>query len=181
MTSHGWWCSIAITCALLSGAACAGAPRQKPLPLGTPDTGAGTVAQARKYLEGRWSLVSLDVFPPNERPIHAVGSGTLIYDEFANMTVDMKVDNATALLFEQVGIPVRNGVVSTKGKTLVDMTGRTLSYVLDGQAIIRPATHPLDTNRPRHWEVNGDTLTLRTKDDKGTDLSVAVWKKGGSG
>jgi hypothetical protein len=93
----------------------------------------------------------------------------------------MKVDNATALLFERVGIPVRNGVVSTKGKTLVDMTGRTLSYVLDGQAIIRPATHPLDTNRPRHWEVNGDTLTLRTKDDKGTDLSVAVWKKGGSG
>jgi hypothetical protein len=171
------WCAIVITCALAAGSGCAGAPRTKPLPIGKADTGAGTIAEARKYLEGRWSLVSLDVTPPGEPPIHAVGSGTLIYDEFANMTVDLKVDTATANLFEQVGIPVRNGVVSTKGKTLVDMTGRTLSYVLEGQANIRPATHPLDTNRPRYWEVDQNTLTLRTKDDKGAILSVAVWRK----
>jgi hypothetical protein len=180
MTSRLWWCSLVIT-GVLAGAGCAGAPRQKQLPVGKADTGAGTIAQARKYLEGRWSLVSLDVFPPNGSPIHAKGSGTLVYDEFANMTVDLRVDNDTALLFEQVGIPVRDGVVSTTGKTLVDMTGRTLSYVLEGQKLIRPAANPLDTNRPRHWEVNGDTLTLRTKDDKGTDLSVAVWRKSQSG
>jgi|SRR5215510_12351471 len=177
MTSQHWWCSIVIAGVLVGAAGCAGAPRQKQLPIGKAETGAGTIAQARKYLEGRWSLVSLDVFPPNGSPIHAKRTGTLVYDEFANMTVDLRVDNDTALLFEQVGIPVRNGVVSTKGKTQVDMTGRTLSYILDGQALIRPATSPLDTNRPRHWEVNGNTLTLRTKDDKGTDLSVAVWQK----
>jgi hypothetical protein len=32
-------------------------------------------------------------------------------------------------------------------------------------------------NRPRYWEVNGDLLTLTTKDDNGTPLSVAKWQR----
>ena len=179
MRSHYFWYPIAISCSAAAiCTACAGAPRQKPLPIGSIESGAGTTSSARQYLQGRWSLVSMDLFPPNEQPIHVVGSGVLVYDNFANMTVDLRIDGDTARLFERIGIPAPGGIVSTTGRTLVDMTSRTLSYTLEGQQAVRPATHPLDTNRPRYWEVEGNRLTLRTKDqNNGAVLSVAVWEK----
>jgi hypothetical protein len=36
---------------------------------------------------------------------------------------------------------------------------------------------PLSANKPRHWEVNGDVLTLTTRDDSGAPSSVSRWKK----
>ena len=176
MANHGWM-RLALVCWVMVTVSCAGAPRQRPLPIGATNKGPGTVTQAREYLQGRWSLVSMELFPPNEPAIHVVGSGQLVYDDFANMTVDLRVDEATARLFERIGIAAPNGVISTTGRTLVDMTSRTLSYALEGQQAVRPATHPLDTNRPRYWEVDGKTLTLRTKDDSGKVISVAVWRK----
>jgi len=176
MKTHCWH-RIAMVCSLVGCVSCASPPRQRPLPVGKVDSGAGTTASARQFLQGRWALLSMDLFPPNAPVIHVKGSGVLTYDNFANMTVDLRLDPATAGLFERIGIPAPNGVVSTTGRTLVDMTTKTLSYTLEGQQAVRPATHPLDTNRPRYWEVAGDTLTLRTKDDSGTVLSVAVWQK----
>jgi hypothetical protein len=172
-----YWHRTAMACSLLACVSCASAPRQRPLPVGKADTGPGTTSSARQFLQGRWSLLSMDLFPPNEPVIHVIGSGVLTYDNFANMTVDLRLDPATASLFERIGIPAPNGVVSTTGRTLVDMTTQTLSYTLEGQQAVRPATHPLDTNRPRYWEVLGNTLTLRTKDGTGAVLSVAVWQK----
>ena len=32
-------------------------------------------------------------------------------------------------------------------------------------------------NRPRHWEVTADVLTLTTRDDKGAPMSISRWKK----
>ena len=32
-------------------------------------------------------------------------------------------------------------------------------------------------NRPRHWEVTGDVLTLTTRDDRGAPMSISRWKK----
>lgn len=138
----------------------------------------GSLGAARAFLEGRWNLVSMDVFPPGKPVIHAGATGTMDYDDYAAMTVRLRVDKPTAELFEQIGIPSKNGVISQTGKTLVDMTGKKLTYILDGQALIRPPQHPLDTNMPRYWEVSGNTLTLRTKDQKtGAVLSETVWRK----
>jgi hypothetical protein len=36
---------------------------------------------------------------------------------------------------------------------------------------------PLGTDRPRHWVVEGDVLTLTTKDDAGQPLSIGRWRK----
>lgn len=145
--------------------------------MGPIATGPGTLSEARQYLEGRWSLVSFDLFPPGEAPIHVVGSGELIYDNFGNMTVELRVDPESARLAQRIGIPAPGGIISTSGLTLIDVTSRSISYVLEGQADSRPATHPLDTNRPRYYEVNGNTVTLRTRDEKGAVLSVSVWTK----
>lgn len=169
---------VMLAVALIGGAAaCAAKPLDRPFPTGPVKTGPGTIAEARKYLEGRWTMVSLDLFPPNAQPIKVVGTGTLIYDEFANMDVQIKIDEATTRAVEKIGIKVPGGVISQKGQTLVDMSGRTLRFVREGENVIRPIAHPLDIGLPRHWEVDGNTLTLRTKDEKGTDLSVGVWRK----
>src|SRR5262245_55327789 len=165
MRSSGFRVRVALCCLGLFAAACASsAPVNRPLATGDVPTGAGSTAAARRFLVGRWTLVSLDIFPPNQPVIHAGATGTLTYDDFANMVVDLRLDPPTAGLFQKIGIPVSNGAVQTTGRTLVDTTTRTLAYTLEGQQAVRPPTHPLDTNRPRYWEVTENMLTLTTKD-----------------
>jgi hypothetical protein len=54
---------------LLAVAACAGGPRQRPVEGGPVDAGPGSLTAARKYLQGRWTLESFNVFPPGKPAI----------------------------------------------------------------------------------------------------------------
>ena len=150
---------------------------------GPTEVGRGSTAAARKYLEGRWSLVSFEVFPPERPPMRINGSGMLVYDAFGNLNVEIRVDPETASLLDGVGIPSTKGRVSTSGRVAVDMQSRTLTYFLEGQRQLgaRPEpgdlSGPLALSRPRHWQVNGNELTLTTKGDDGQPASVAVWQK----
>jgi hypothetical protein len=157
--------------------ACAAAPRERPIELGPVDTGPGTLTAARKYLEGRWSLVSYEVFPPGASPIQLKGSGTLTYDEYGNLETLIRVDDATAKTLETAGISTTNGGFSASGRTVVDMRARTLTYVLEGQPPLGAPSGPLALNRPRHWEVEGNLLTLTTRGEDGQPLSVGKWQK----
>jgi hypothetical protein len=162
---------------LVGFAACKGAPRQRPVTAGPVDKGPGTLQTARDYLAGRWSLLSFDVFPPGKDPIALKGTGLLTYDEFGNLEIEIRTDEATARLLDMAGIPSANGVISSKGRVAVDMPARTLTYILEGQPPLGAPSGPLATNRPRYWEVQGDILTLTTKDDGGNALSVGKWQK----
>jgi hypothetical protein len=143
--------------------------------MGPVATGPGTLMSARKFLEGRWALESFEVRPPGQAPLALKGSGMLVYDDKANLRMEIRADPASADLLRAAGIDIRDGVISTDGRTVIDMQHRTLTYVLEGQApLIRG---PLDMYHPRHWVVEGDTLTLTTKDDAGQPLSIGRWKK----
>lgn len=156
--------------------ACAGAPSQRPVKLGPVDKGAGSLTSARTYLEGRWALESFEVYPPGKPPITLKGSGTLSYDEFGNLKMDIRADQATSDVLRAAGVDISDGVISSNGRTVVDMQNHTLTYVMEGQ---KPsAAGPLATSRPRHWQVEGDLLTLTTQDDAGKPLSVGRWRKG---
>jgi hypothetical protein len=160
--------------------ACATAsPRQRPIPtMGPVETGAGTLTAARKFLEGRWLLESFVVNPPGRESITLRGSGVLNYDDFGNLQMNIKADEASSDLMRAAGIAIRDGVISTEGRTVIDVQNRTLTYVLAGQpSSMTTGGGPLATNRPRHWEVTGDVLTLTTRDDSGTALAVSRWKK----
>jgi hypothetical protein len=159
----------------LAAAGCTGAPRQRNVEMGPVDQGAGTLAAARKYLEGRWTLESFDVYPPGREPITLKGAGTLTYDEFGNMRMEIRADEKAADLLRAAGIDIRDGLISTDGRTAIDLQNRTLTYVLEGQAPL--VRGPLSMERPRHWVVEGDTLTLTTKDDAGRPLSVGRWTR----
>ncbi len=72
---------------------------------------------------------------------------------------------------------MEQGVVRQEGRVAVDMQNRTLTYILDGAPPLGAPSGPLASNRPRYWQVDGNVLTLTTKDDKGTPLSVGRWQK----
>jgi len=171
---------VRVLALVLAGAVavgCAPAPIKRPIYTGPVETGPGTLAAARQYLEGRWNLVSFTVFPPGREPISVKGTGVLVYDAYSNMSVDLRTDEATAQALRGVGLPFENGVLATSGRTVVDMNARTITYIVEGGAPIGADAGPLASNRPRYWQVEGNTLTLSTKDTSGNNLTVAVWQK----
>ena len=138
----------------------------------------GTLTDARNRLAGTWTLVSLDLFPPGQPPIHDAASGIMSYDEYSNLKVDLRLTPACGEACPEDWDPAHPGGFADHQRPRGNRPrARALSYVLEGQKPMRQAMHPLDTNLPRYWELNGNELTLRTKDEKGTVLSVAVWRK----
>ena len=166
---------VLLAMVLLSISACAGAPINKPIKVGTVDTGSGSVTEARKFLEGRWTLESFEVHPPGKPVVNLKGMGTLTYDDFGNLRMEIRADQAASDQLRAAGIDIRDGVISSDGRTAVDMPNRTLTYVIQGQPAA--GTGPLAMNRPRHWQVDGDVLTLTTRDDAGNVASVGRWRK----
>jgi len=162
---------------LVSEVGCMGAPRQRPVKGGDVDQGPESITAARKFLEGRWTLESFEVFPPGKPPIALKGSGTLNYDEFGNLRIEIRADEKAADLLRAAGVELRDGTISSDGRTVVDMQNRTLSYVLPGQTVGAPAPGPLAPSRLRYWEVKSDLLILSTKDDAGKILSTGHWKR----
>ena len=163
---------------LVSLTACGPSARQRPISMGPVETGAGSLSAARKFLEGRWVLESFVVNPPGKSPITLKGSGVLNYDDFGNLRMDVKADEASSDLLRAAGIVIPDGVISTTGRTVIDVQNRTLTYLLEGQpSSMKTGGGPLATNRPRHYEVAADVLTLTTRDDAGAPLSVSRWKK----
>jgi len=172
------WRAAVVGLLLVAAAACAGAPRQKPLPVGRIDSGPGSLAEARKFLEGRWALESFEVRPPGKEPIFLKGSGALNYDDFGNMRMEINADQASSDLLRAAGIDIRDGVISTDGRTAIDLQNHTLTYFLDGKPpLVSSASGPLAPDRPRHWEITADELTLTTRDDAGAPLSIGRWKR----
>ena len=158
----------------LVAAGCHAQPSQRPMKAGSVDTGAGSLTAARQYLQGQWSLESFAIYPPGKQPIQLKGSGTLSYDEFGNLKIDVRADEASTDLLRDAGIDLKDGVLASSGRTVVDMQNRTLTYVVPNQSA---GTGPLSLSRPRHWVVQGNLLTLTTQDNAGKPLSVAKWRK----
>jgi hypothetical protein len=174
MNSRSFFLRIPLAFALAGLTACSAAPRQRNVEMGPVDTGAGSLMAARKFLEGRWTLESFEVFQEGKPPIVLKGQGTLNYDQFGNLQVEIRADEQSADLLRASGIEIRDNMISSAGRTAVDMQNRTLTYVVEGQS---PSRGPLALSRPRHWVVEGDVLTLTTKDDAGKASSVGRWRR----
>ncbi len=77
-------------------------------------TGAGTLTAARKFLEGRWILESAVITPPGGKPITLKGTGVLNYDDFGNLEMNIKADEASSDLLRAAGILIPDGVIATR-------------------------------------------------------------------
>lgn len=167
--------TYALTAVVVLGLSTACGPKERPIKGGPVDTGAGSVVAARKYLEGRWTLESFEVYPPGKPTVTVKGQGTLSYDDFSNLSMELRTDVDTSDKLRAAGIEIQDGKISTNGRTAVDMQNHTLTYMLQGQPAA--ASGPLATSRPRFWQVDGNLLTLTTKDDAGKPVSVSRWRK----
>ena len=177
--SHRAGAVAGVAALLAATAAYAGAPRQQQPPAGKTATGpVVTLAEARKFLQGRWALESFEVRPPGKPPILPKGSGVLNYDDFGNLRMEIRADQAASDLLRAAGLNIRDGVISSDGRTTIDLQNKTLTYFIEGQRSSNlTGGGPLALNKPRHWEVTADVLTLTTKDDAGAPLSISRWKR----
>ena len=176
--THHDWKVVGMTVLLAATTVYSAAPRQAQPPTGRTGGGTPTLAEARKFLQGRWALESFEVRPPGKEPIFPKGSGVLNYDDFGNMRVEIRADEASSDLLRAAGINIRDGIISSDGRTVIDVPKKTLTYFVEGQrSSLQTGGGPLALNRPRHWEVTADTLTLTTKDEAGAPLSISRWKR----
>ena len=178
--THHDWKVVGMTVLLAATTVYSAVPRQTQSPSGRTGSGGPTptLAEARKFLQGRWALESFEVRPPGKAPIFPKGSGVLNFDDFGNMRVEIRADEASSDLLRAAGINIRDGVISSDGRTVIDVPKKTLTYFVEGQrSSLQTGGGPLALNKPRHWEVTGDVLTLTTKDEAGEPLSISRWKR----
>ncbi len=176
--THDAWRVASVTVLLAATAAYAAAPHQTQSPSQRTGSGGPTLAEARKFLQGRWALESFEVRPPGKAPIFPKGSGVLNYDDIGNMRVEIRADEASSDLLRAAGINIRDGIISSDGRTVIDLQNKTITYFVEGQrSSLQTGGGPLAFNRPRHWEIAGDVLTLTTQDETGAPLSISRWKK----
>ena len=154
--------------------ACAGGPTDARCE--RAPTGAGRCA-ARRYLEGQWQLQSFNLVTADGTAVPICGTGMLIYDAYSNLKMDIRVDEESMPVLERAGVALTDRMISFAGYAAVDMQAHTLTYMLEGQPKNVPPTGPLAPNRPRHWEVTTDVLTLTTNDDAGKPVSISKWAK----
>jgi hypothetical protein len=170
---------LAVAVGAFAGAGCAAAPRGRPIETSPINTGFGSVTAAREALKGQWNLVSFEVFPPGQSAITVPAQGTLNYDDYGNLDMQLKVaDPSVAERLQLAGIPLKDGVIATGGRTAIDLQNKTLTYIMEGsKGLVATTGAPLAANRPRHWEYADGVLTLTTKSADGQPLSIGKWKK----
>lgn len=158
-------------------AQCAASPSRRPLDLDPVPTGPGTLADVRRSLEGEWTLVSFEVHPPGRPAVPIRGTGRLTYDAYANLAMDVRADESAVQALRDAGIVTAERGISIKGRTVLDVEHHTLTFVINEPVAAGPTSGPLALSRPRHWQLDGDVLTLTTHGDDGKPMSVGRWRK----
>src|SRR6185295_7153963 len=144
MRSHDLLRLVAAGLVVALAGGCSAAPSQRNIPLGPVDTGPGTLEAARNFLHGEWTLLSLEIFPPDQPSIRAAATGTMTFADYSNMTVDLQLSPETARIADRLDIPTKDGLLQTTGRTVIDINSKSISYVLEGQESFRPPRGPLD-------------------------------------
>jgi hypothetical protein len=146
------------------------APMNNPIPLGS-ESGSGAVESVRRQLFGTWELTKLEAAPESgaaRLPIKA--QGTLVYDEYGNLTIDARTTDANA--------PVAAREVarlSFKGRAVIDTVKSELK-LMDVTGNVTP-DEVLSPERRRRYTVDANTLTLSSFDEKGTVTAISTWRR----
>jgi hypothetical protein len=158
---------VLLTAAL---AACAPAPRGRPVKAGPTDTGPGSLEATRRQLEGNWELVSLETYRDG-KPVPVKAAGRLTYDAYGNVTTQGVINDPAA------GAP--SDVLSYSGVIVIDVHKKEWRLT-DAQA--RPggtAELPADVaaDKIRKYEFAGDQLKTSMVDKSGRVTATATWRK----
>lgn len=170
---------------LVGMAACAASERQRPVNTAPIPTGAGTVEQARQTLQGKWTLLSLDVVGPDGRKATVEAAGTLESDAFGNLNIEYRMTPGGVQALKGVGVDAPNPVISTTGQAVIDPQNRKITYVPPDAAarafdpkLAAARANPFALERPRFYALSSEgVLTLSTRYDDGSDAATSRWRK----
>lgn len=170
--------AAAIVAAAAGGCSRPMTPRTVASPMSSPvllngDDATGGVESTRRQLTGTWDLVALESAPQGDAskprvPVKA--QGTLIYDEFGNLTMNARsTDPAAPIAAREVS------AMSFKGRAVIDVPHKELKLMnltgnVDPNEVLAP-------ERRRKYEVTMDTLTLSSYDERGEVTAVSTWKR----
>lgn len=151
-------------------AGCSSAPRQRPVKVGSVDTGTGSLEAIRRQLQGTWDLVALEAVDAGRlTPVNA--AGRLLYDEFGNMSIKGTIDDPRlkdALRLDYSG----RVVIDTARQELVP------AEVSAGEASPDPAQlGRIATTQRRRYAFEGDLLKITYLDAAGNPTGVATWRR----
>jgi hypothetical protein len=177
---------IGLVASTLILAACAATPRAKPLPTTPIETGAGTVQELRRTLEGRWTLVALDITAADGRQAKQVdATGTLSADSFGNLTIEYRLSDAGQQALGAIGVTSPNPVISTSGRVAIDVQQHSITYVAPDAAgrafdpdLAAARANPFALERSRYYALDANgVLTLITRHDDGREAAKSRWRK----
>jgi hypothetical protein len=151
--------------------ACAASPRQRPIGMGDVNTGVGSLEAVRRQLQGTWDLVSLEYSPrPSSPRVPVTATGTLVYDEYANLTIDARSSDPNAPVAAR-----ESGVLSFKGRAAIDPVKKELK-LMDLTGNVDPS-EVLAPERRRLFEFEADLLKLSSIDERGEITAITTWRR----
>jgi hypothetical protein len=169
--------------ALIAG--CAASERQRPLQTSPIATSGNTLQAARKQLEGRWTLVSLEYASPDGKRATVEGTtGVLTADAFGNLEIEYRLSEGGLKALGDLGFKTPNAVISTKGRSVINVDQQSIVYVDEKAQPFDPKVaagrqNPFALERTRYYDFGADgLLTLTTRHDDGKDAAVSKWRKG---
>jgi len=169
--------------ALIAG--CAASERQRPLQTSPVATSGNTLEAARKQLEGRWTLVSLEYAAPDGKRATVEGTaGTLTADGFGNLEIEYRLSESGVKALGSLGFKTPSPIISTTGRSVINVDQKSIVYVDDKAQPFDPKVaagrqNPFALERTRYYDFGADgLLTLTTRHDDGKDAAVSKWKKG---
>src|SRR4051812_31153174 len=145
-------------------------PSNAPIGIGS-EPSSGSVEAARRQFEGTWTLVALEAVPERGGPrAQITASGTLVYDEFGNLTIDAHTTDPDAPVAAR-----EVSIVSFKGRAVLDVPRSELQMMaLTGNV---DPNEVLSPERRRRYAFEGDQLTLTSFDTAGAIASISVWTR----
>ena len=163
---------LVIAVVLLATAGCAAAPRTRPIKIGDPvNTGPGSMEAVRRQLQGTWQLVALESVPPaGGARVPVAATGTLVYDDFANLTIDGKTTDPAAPVAAR-----ERAMVSFKGRAVIDASKGELK-LMDVTGNVNP-DEVLSPERRRRYQFDADLLKLSSFDETGEVTAISTWRR----
>lgn len=161
---------VTFAVALMLQAACAAAPRQTPIKLGSVDTGPGSLEATRRALEGSWTLVSLEVIETSGARQLVKATGRLTYDAYGTMTIHGMIENDPAKT---------PALLEFTGRIVIDTTHKQF-YAADlvaGQPVDEAQLAPVSADKARRYELTSDALTVTYMDAAGKPTATASWRR----
>jgi hypothetical protein len=168
-----WLILIVVAVAPLLAACPSSAPRKRPVKMGDVNTGPGSLEAVRRQLQGTWELVEAVALDAKGTPTPRKAEGRLTYDEYGNLTIAAKLADTT-----QPPSSV-SGLLAYTGRAVIDPAKSQL--VLMDLKTRLPSGEPIPSevspDKVRLYTIEGDTLTLTSKDSSGVATARTTWRK----